>query len=181
MNYCFCWLSTDTVAIVAGLYTELKSEILSKNNIIGSVLYQTIISLHFSEEIDDFVLRKLLEGLGLVGRLNDSNLDITLSKFSFEAVFKALDSRVDGVFNIDVILVSLLEVVSSSIASSSHSSGFPAVEGARSFNLIDLRTIFFRVSSNHNSDSERADTTTLSVLLEELSESLGSHEGSHFV
>jgi hypothetical protein len=126
-------------------------------------------------------LRKLLEGFGLVGGLDDSNLDITLSKFSFEAVFKALDSRVDGVFNIDVILVGLLKVVSSSITSSSHSGGFPAVEGTGSFNLIDLGTIFFRVSSNHNSDSEGADTTTLGVLLEELSESLSSHEGSHFV
>ena len=96
------------VSKVAGL-ERCKSQILSKNNIIETrVTPLFIISLHFSEEISNFALRKLLEGLGLVSRLDDSNLDITLSEFSLETVFKALDSRVDGVFNIDVILVSLL-------------------------------------------------------------------------
>ena len=157
------------VSKVAGL-ERCKSQILSKNNIIETrVTPLFIISLHFSEEISNFTLRKLLEGLGLVSRLDDSNLDITVSEFSLKTVLEALDSGVDGILDINVVSVGLLKVVSSSVSTLTHGSGFPAVESTRSFDLIDLGTVFFRVASNDNSDSEGTDTTTLGVFLEELS------------
>ena len=82
----------------------------------------------------------------------------------------------DGVFDIKVVGVSLLEEASRSIGSFAQRCGFPAVERSGGLDLEDLGSVFLVMASDYKTNTERSDTSRLSILLEELSDLFAEHE-----
>jgi len=61
---------------------------------------------------------------------------------------------VNGIFNVEIVREALLKELFSLRALLAKSSSFPAVEGARSFNLENLGSLLFIIAGNNHADTE---------------------------
>ena len=82
----------------------------------------------------------------------------------------------DGIFDVEIIRISFLQKALCGVCSLSKGGGFPAVESARSFELEDLTSVLLIPSGHDHADTERSDSSALSILLEELGDLLAEHE-----
>jgi hypothetical protein len=112
---------------------------------------------------------------------DDTNLDVFGGHLALEHILQSLDSGVHSVADIHIVGENFLKVSAGLSGSLAESSGLPAVEGARGFDLEKLGALNLVKATDNEADSERSHASRLRVVLEKVCHVLAKHEGAHSV